>query len=142
MTFQLARFGLVGALVFAIYTGGTLLLSGPLDVPIVLAIAVAYLVGVTVHFTLQRHFVFWDRDAFALPVNAQLKRYAVAGVCQYTITAVAVSTLPHVIGGSQQVVFLLTVVAISLVSFTVLRGWIFHPPPQPNAEPPQNLNAA
>jgi putative flippase GtrA len=119
-----------------------LLLSGPLNVPIVLAIAVAYLVGVTVHFTLQRHFVFWDHDAFALPMASQLKRYVVAGACQYTITAVAVSTLPQITGASQQVVFLLTVLGISLVSFTVLRGWIFHPPAQPAAEPAQDLNAA
>ena len=72
-TLQLARFGVAGALVFGVYTGGTLLLSGPLDVPIVVAIAVAYIVGVTLHFLLQRHFVFLDRGAFALEVCVVLR---------------------------------------------------------------------
>ena len=127
-TLQLARFGVAGALVFGVYTGGTLLLSGPLGVPIVVAIALAYLVGVTLHFLLQRHFVFLDRDTFALPLKAQVSRYVVIGVCQYTLTSVAVTTLPHVIGASQQLVFVGVVVAISLFSFTVLRTAIFHEP--------------
>jgi putative flippase GtrA len=114
--------------VFSVYTGGTLLLSGPLGVPIALAIAVAYLVGVTLHFLMQRHFVFMDRDAFALPLKSQLARYVVAGVCQYTITVVAVKTLAPALGVSQQLVFLAVVVAISLLSFAVLRGAIFHAP--------------
>jgi putative flippase GtrA len=134
LTLQLARFGVTGALVFAVYTGGTLLLSGPLGVPIAIAIAIAYLVGVTLHFLLQRHFVFMDRDAFALPLKSQLTRYVVAGVCQYTITVVAVKTLAPAIGVSQQLVFLAVVVAISLVSFAVLRGAIFHAPSRPAPE--------
>jgi putative flippase GtrA len=125
---QLARFGIAGTLVFGVYTGGTLLLSGPLKLPIVVAIAVAYIVGVTLHFLLQRHFVFLDRDVFALPLNAQLTRYVVIGVCQYTVTSVAVTTLPHVLGVSQQLVFVGIVVAISLLSFTLLRSVIFHEP--------------
>jgi len=129
MTLQLARFGLSGALVFVVYTGGTLLLSGPLGVPILLAIAVTYVLAIVLNFTLQRHFVFLDHDTFALGVRSQLVRYVGACVFNYGLTSIAVTTLPSVIGASQQVVFVGVVVVISLFTFTVLRGWIFHTPP-------------
>jgi len=125
---QLLRFGVTGGVVFGVYTGGTLLLSGPIGMPIYAAIAVAYLVGVILNFTLQRHFVFLDRATFALPLRAQFLRYLIAGALLYGATSVAVSTLPGVIGTSQRVVFVIVVAPISLLSFTLVRTAIFHMP--------------
>jgi putative flippase GtrA len=125
---QLARFGLTGALVFAVYTGGTLLLSGPLGVPIVAAIAMTYPVVVVIHFTMQRRFVFLDRDAFALPLKGKLLRYFTALICNYALTTALVITLPHALGVSQEIVFVGVVIVVSLLSFALLRGWIFHEP--------------
>jgi putative flippase GtrA len=125
---QLARFGLTGALVFAVYTGGTLLLSGPLGVPIVLAIGIASVLALVLNFTMQRHFVFLDHDTFALGVRAQFGRYVLAVGINYLITSVIVSTVPQALGVSQQLVFVITAMVMSLVSFTVVRGWIFHRP--------------
>src|SRR6516165_4502719 len=78
---QLVRFGLTGLFVFVVYTGGTLLLSGPVGLPIVLAIAIAYPLAIVINFTLQRYFVFLDRETFALHWKAQLARYVAAAVC-------------------------------------------------------------
>jgi len=114
--------------VFGVYTGGTLLLSGPIGMPIVAAIAVAYLLGVILNSTLQRHFVFLDRSTFALPLRPQFLRYLIAGALLYGVTSVAVTTLPDVIGISQRVVFLIVVAPVSLLSFTVVRSAIFHTP--------------
>jgi putative flippase GtrA len=125
---QLVRFGLTGLLVFIVYTGGTLLLSGPLGVPIVLAIGIATLLALILNFTMQRHFVFHDHDTFALGLRAQFGRYVLAVLINYAVTALIVSTVPGATGLSQELVFVLTAMVMSLVSFTVVRGWIFHLP--------------
>jgi putative flippase GtrA len=125
---QLARFGINGVFVFLVYTGSTLLMSDLLGIPIVVAIALAYVLAIVVNFTMQRHFVFLDHDTFALPARSQLVRYVGAALCTYGLTALVVSTVPQLIGVSQQVVFVGTVIVVSLLSFTLIRGWIFHPP--------------
>jgi putative flippase GtrA len=125
---QLARFGVTGALVFAVYTGGTLLLSGPLGVPIALAIAIALALALVLNFTMQRFFVFHDHDSFALDMKAQFSRYALATAVNYAITTAIVATVPAATGLSQELVFVLTAMVMSLVTFTVIRGWIFHLP--------------
>ena len=86
VTLQLVRFGLSGAFVFGIYTGGTLLLSGPLGLPIVLAIAIAFPVALAINFTMQRHFVFLDHETFALGARTQFARYTFAAVVQLRLT--------------------------------------------------------
>ena len=88
------RFGLTGAFVFGVYTGGTLLLSGPLGLPIVLAIGLALLVALAVNFTMQRHFVFLDHDTFALSTRTQLARYPVATACNYAFDESSSSPFP------------------------------------------------
>ena len=128
VSLQLMRFGITGALVFGIYTGGTLLLSGPLGLPIVLAIGLAMCLAIAVNFTMQRHFVFVDHDTFALSTRTQLVRYIIATGCNYALTSLLVITLPGALGVSQQLVFVVTAVVMSLVGFTVVRWWIFHVP--------------
>jgi len=128
MTLQLVRFGLTGAIVFGIYTGGTLLLSGPLGLPIVLAIGIAFTVALMVNFTMQRHFVFFDHDTFALGARTQFIRYLIAAACNYALTSLIVTTVPGALGVSQQLVFVVTALVMSLVGFTVVRWWIFHVP--------------
>ncbi len=128
VTLQLLRFGLAGAFVFGVYTGGTLLLSGPVGLPIALAIAIAFPVALAINFTMQRHFVFLDHDTFALEARTQFARYLVAAVCNYVLTTVIVLTVPQAIGVSPQLVFVITAMVMSLLGFTIVRGWIFHQP--------------
>ena len=94
VTLQLLRFGLTGAFVFGIYTGGTLLLSGPVGLPIALAIAIAFPVALAINFTMQRHFVFLDHDTFALAARTQLARYTLVTACNYALTTVSSSPFP------------------------------------------------
>ncbi len=128
VTLQLLRFGLSGAFVFGIYTGGTLLLSGPVGLPIALAIAIAFPVALAINFTMQRHFVFLDHDTFALGARTQFARYTFAAVCNYVLTTIIVVTVPHALGVSPQLVFVITAMVMSLLGFTIVRGWIFHLP--------------
>jgi putative flippase GtrA len=120
------RYALAGAAVALSYIGLTLLLSGPGALPIQLAIAVAYLLAVALHFTLQRAFVFRDRQAFALSGREQAGRYVAIGVAQYSATAAATAVLPAALGASEEVVYVGTVVVISAATFLVLRTRVFH----------------
>ena len=120
------RYGLAAILVATTYVGLTLALSGPADLPIQLVIPVALTVAVGLHFVLQRRFVFVDRTSFALSRAEQARRYVVLVAIQYAITAAATAVLPEVLGTTEQVVYVATVIAISATSFLFLRARVFH----------------
>src|SRR4051812_34831471 len=63
---QALRFVVSGATVAVVYLGLGLLLSGPLGVPIQVAIPVSYVLSVLLNYTLQRTFVFAHSETFAL----------------------------------------------------------------------------
>jgi putative flippase GtrA len=116
-----------GAAVAAVYVGGTLLLSGPVGLPIQAAIPIAYVVAIAFHFLLQRLFVFRHDGDFALSVREQIVRYLLIAATQYPATAGLTALLPALFGISDQVAYLITVALISLTSFFVLRWGVFHP---------------
>jgi putative flippase GtrA len=122
---HLARYGAAGTSVACIYIGLTLGLSGPLSVPIQVAIPVSYVAAVVTHFLLQRHFVF-RRGGFALSVRSQAGRYVVIGLSQYVVTAGATALLPGPLGVSEQVVYVAVTIVNSLVGFLLLRTRVFH----------------
>ena len=122
----LVRYGAAGAIVALVYLAVPLLLDGVLAVPIEVAIPIAYVLAVTLHFNLQRHFVFRQIDEFALSVHQQIGRYIVIGAIQYPITALATAFLPAPLGISERVVFVLVTLVMSLTFFLLLRGHVFH----------------
>ena len=125
---QAVRYVIAGATVAAVYVGATLLLSGPAGAPIQAAIPVAYVTAVSLHFVLQRFFVFADAKAFALAVHHQIGRYVAIGAVQYAITAASTALLPPALGLSERVVYVGAVAAISAMTFIFLRTRVFHPP--------------
>jgi putative flippase GtrA len=124
---HLSRYAVAGAIVAMVYVGGTLLLSGPVGLPIQAAIPIAYAVAVALHFLLQRTFVFRHDGEFALSVREQIIRYLLIAATQYPATAALTALLPALFGMSDQVAYLITVALISLTSFFVLRWGVFHP---------------
>ena len=120
---------IAGAIVGLTYIGLTLALSGPAAWPIQLAIPVAYALSVALHFTLQRLFVFRDREAFMLATHEQIWRYLGLGLVQYVVTAAATALLPGVLGIPEQVVYVATVGVVSACAFVFLRTSVFHAPP-------------
>jgi putative flippase GtrA len=125
---QLVRYGIAGAIVAVVYIGLTLLLSGPVGLPIQAAIPIAYTTAIAAHFTLQRWFVFHDAAVFALAMHHQVGRYLVIGLIQYSATALATAVLPGVVGLPERVVYICAVGVISAASFVLLRTSVFHPP--------------
>lgn len=127
----LVRYGAAGATVALVYLAVPLVLNGALGVPIEVAIPVAYVLAVTLHFNLQRHFVFRHIDEFALSTRQQIGRYVAIGAIQYPVTALATALLPKLLGVSQRVVFVLVTLMMSLTFFLLLRGHVFHPDVEP-----------
>jgi putative flippase GtrA len=120
------RYGIAGAIVAGVYLLIPLALNGGAGIPIEACIPVAYVTAVTLHFNLQRHFVFRHVDKFALSRREQIIRYIAVGLVQYPAVAVATAILPHLLHTSQRLVFVGVTVTMSLCLFLVLRTRIFH----------------
>ena len=119
---RLLRFCLVGGLVALVDFGLIWLLVQVM--PRLAAVAVAYLLAVTLHFLLNRSWVFsWSETAGA----DVLKRYAVTVVACWLCT-VGVTGLSLAIVTSN--VFLAKAMAIppaTLLGFLLMRGFVFPP---------------
>ena len=124
---QTIRYGVAGLLVASVYLGLPLLLNGAMHIGIEIVLPIAYVLAVTLHFNLQRHFVFKHEAGFALTTREQIMRYVVIGAIQYPTTAVAAGVLPGALGVSTRVVFVCATLAISFSFFLALRLHVFHP---------------
>jgi hypothetical protein len=71
--------------------------------------------------------VFHHVDEFALTTRQQISRYAMIAAVQYPTTALATAFLPGLLHISSDAAFLITTATISLTSFLLLRGHVFHP---------------
>lgn len=127
LTGPLIRYGIAGGCVALVYLGVPLLLHDVVGVPIEVAIPIAYLLALTLHFNLQRHFVFRHIDEFALSTRQQIGRYAMIAAVQYPTTALATAFLPGLLHISSDAAFLIISLSISLTAFLMLRGHVFHP---------------
>jgi putative flippase GtrA len=123
---SILRYGAAGALVAAVYLSLPVILNAAFGVPIQIVIPVAYVLAVTLHFALQRRFVFRHIGSFALSRRQQAGRYVAIGAFQYPATAVATAVLPGAIGISTREAYLCAAVAFSLMFFLFLRARVFH----------------
>jgi putative flippase GtrA len=126
---QGVRFGLAGATVALVYLTTTIVLAEVFGVPFQVALAIGFSVGLVVHFTLQRVFVWTHHEAFALPLHHQAGRYLIVAGVQYGVTAASTSLLPAALGVSTEIVYLATVAVVLSVNFLVFRQRIFHAKP-------------
>lgn len=120
------RYAAAGALVFGVYVAATLLLSGPVGLPIQAAIALGYATAVVLHFVLQRVFVFVDRDEFELSTRHQVRAYLLLSGGQYAVTAVATHVLPDALGIDERLVYCGSALLVSGFVFVFLRTRVFH----------------
>jgi putative flippase GtrA len=126
---QFVRFGLAGSLVALLYVTVTTVLSQVLGVPFQIALAIGFTAGLLLHFTLQRVFVWTHHEEFALGLRHQVGRYLTMAASQYGVTAVSTAVLPSVLGLSEEVVYLMTMVFVTTVGFLLMRFVIFHAEP-------------
>ena len=131
---QLIRFALSGSVVAAVYVSVTTVLHDVFAVPFQIALVIGFSVGVIIHFTLQRVFVWRHHDAFALAMHSQAVRYLCVCGSQYGVTALATSQLPSLVGLPVEVIYLMTMFAIAIFNFLVFRGGVFHSDVRPKRE--------
>jgi putative flippase GtrA len=127
LSWETLRYAISGSFSTLTYIALTLIVSGPLDVPIQIAIPVSYATALVLNFTLQRHFVFPTDDGFALERGAQLRRYVPAVLIQYAITATSTAVLPDLLGVPESDVYVVTVLVLAVLAFLTLRSLVFHP---------------
>jgi putative flippase GtrA len=128
LTGQPLRYAIAGAATALTYFALTLLLSGPLGVPIEVAIPCAYVPALLLHFTLQRHFVFRSHDGFALATHHQAGRYLTIGAAQVATTALITAFVPDLLGVDERIVYVLSTLAVAGLAFLMLRLHVFHAP--------------
>lgn len=126
---QGARFVIAGGTVAAVYVGTTTLLANVAGVPFQGALAIGFCVALTVHFTLQRLFVWTRHEEFALPLHHQVGRYLTVAAAQYGVTVASTSLLPSALNVSAEAVYLATVAVVYSMNFVVFRQGIFHAEP-------------
>jgi putative flippase GtrA len=138
------RFAISGTVVALVYVAVTTVLHGLFDVRFQIALAIGFVVSVSLHFTLQRLFVWRHYERFALRAHHQVARYlSVCGI-QYGITALSTAQLPGLVGLPVEVVYLATMLSVAGVNFIVFRGGVFHAhaPDAPEASPAGEDRAA
>ena len=123
---QGARFAVAGSVVMLVYLIATTVLGVVVGLPFQLALAIGFCLALAVHFTLQRLFVWADREEFALSLRHQVGRYLLASGAQYGITAAGTSLLPPLLGLSTEVVYLASVPLVTSANFLVFRQVVFH----------------
>ncbi len=109
---QGVRFALSGGTVALVYLATTTVLAEVVGLPFQVALAIGFCVGLVVHFTLQRLFVWSHHEEFALPLSHQLGRYLAVAAAQYGVTAASTALLPHALGVSTEIVYLVTVAVV------------------------------
>jgi putative flippase GtrA len=121
------RFILTGGIVALAYIGTTTLLAAVVGLSFEVSLAIGFVLAIATHFSLQRYFVWRHPSSYALPLHDQLVRYLGVAAVQYGVTAAIIGSLPQALGVSHEVVYLPTVVVMSLINFLVFRSRIFHP---------------
>jgi putative flippase GtrA len=123
---QGVRFVLVGGLVALVYLVTTTLLATVGGIPFQIALAIGFCLAISVHFTLQRMFVWAHRDEFALPVARQASRYLPIVGAQYGLTVASTALLPPVLGLPTEVVYVATALLLAVGNFVIFRNGVFH----------------
>jgi putative flippase GtrA len=123
------RFALAGGTVALVYLATTTILAEVVGMPFEAALAIGFCVGLLVHFTLQRTFVWVHHEEFALGLGGQIGRYLLAAAAQYGVTAASTGVLPSALGVATEIVYLATVAVVLSANFVLFRNGIFHAKP-------------
>jgi putative flippase GtrA len=124
---QGARFLVVGGLAALIYLLTTTLLALVAGVEFQVALTIGFLLTMAFHFTMQRTFVWVNREGFSLPFHHQAGRYLALAATQYGVTSAMTALLPSALGLPTEVIYVATVVLFTLANFVVFRHRVFQP---------------
>jgi len=120
------RFALSGAVVSIVYIAITTVLAEVSNLRFQIALVIGWCAAASVHFTLQRTFVWAHHESFALPFARQVRRYLLLAVSQLGVTAATTTVLPSLLGVPAEAIYIATALLVTVVNFTVFRNGIFH----------------
>jgi putative flippase GtrA len=120
------RFVVVGVLAALIYLSTTTFLALVVGIEFQVALTIGFLLTMIFHFTMQRVFVWANRDGFSLPFHHQAGRYLALAAAQYGVTSATTSLLPRALGLPTEAVYLVTAVLLAATNFVVFRYRVFH----------------
>lgn len=120
------RFVVAGGTVAALYAGMMVVLVVVAGLPDQAALAIAYALAVFAHFNLQRRFVFADDKPFALSAGQQARRFLVVVGLQYGFTAAGLWLLTEQAGLPTLAAYALVAPSGTVLTFAVMRTWLFH----------------
>jgi putative flippase GtrA len=123
---QLARYGVAGGLVTAVYVTVTTVLAQLVELPFEVALVSGFLLALAVHFTLQRRFVWSTHAGFDLAMRHQVIRYLTMMGTQYGCTAASTALLPGVLGLPTELIYVATVAVVAASGFLIMRFAIFY----------------
>ncbi|HMJ33186.1 MAG TPA: GtrA family protein [Baekduia sp.] len=123
---EMLRYAVGGSFTTVWYVGLTLTLSGPVGLPIQIAIPCGYSTALVLHFLLQRRFVFRREEGFALAPHRQLRRYLSTAFTQYSLAALSTAVVPGLLGVPERIVYTVTALSFAAITFLVLRAHVFH----------------
>ncbi len=123
---QAVRFAITGVVVATVYITVTTFLSQASHLQFQIALAIGWCIGMSVHFTLQRTFVWASDGRFALPFVHQVRRYLLMTGSQLGLTAASTALLPSALGLPVEVVYLATAAALTSLNFIAFRYGVFH----------------
>lgn len=103
---QGVRFVIAGGSVTLIYITTTTVLADVFRATFQLALGIGFGAAILTHFALQRFFVWVHHEEFALPIRAQVARYALVSGTQYDTTVAATYTLPSALHIPATIVYL------------------------------------
>ena len=126
VTAQFARYALAGAITLMVGAGTVMALTAITGMAIQLAIFCSYPLLITMHFSLQRHFVFPERNAFTLTTSTQLRRYLVICAGHYACVAVGTAGIARLTSLSSRAAYLIMVATMPLIVFMTFRRRVFH----------------
>lgn len=121
----MVKLGLTGGLVAAVAFGSMTLLLTVLDLPGQLALAITCSITTTLHFSLNRQWVWHGDGRYALHLSAQGRRYLTLVAVSYGVTAAALAWLPGWFDVPELGVYFATTMVIATLNYFILRHWIF-----------------
>jgi putative flippase GtrA len=122
---RLGRFALSGLAVQAVYATAMAGFLLALDLPRQLALVLSYCCALSVHFTLNRQFVFAPSDGYAHGLSAHGRRYLVVAAATYGVTALGLAVVPGALGVAPYLGWLLVTAAIAILNFLFLGRFVF-----------------
>lgn len=113
--------GLVAAVAFACMTAQLTIF----DVPGQLALLITYVVSTSLHFLLNRQWVWHGAHGYALQITVQGRRYLCVVALSYGINAISLGWLPGLLDVPELAVYFVVTSLLAVVSYLVLRHWVF-----------------